>query len=168
MDMASHQLPNQLLEEMRITEVQLVAAMATLEPRISDLRESMHFKKELPITEEMLLKKKEAARQTDTQKAKKATEQQEVEDVEAIKKMKVTETRHLVVKADGKEAQMAAILINCQMSKIQCLQEKEQQGLIVVKIGKLIETEQEQTTDSQEMTNSANHKPDQRVAIGDD
>lgn len=164
MGMASLQPPNQQLMEIKIMEVLLVAAMATLKLRISDPRDSRDFKQVLPKEEEML-KKKEVARQTDTQKKKKVTVQQEVEDVD-IKKMKVTEIRH----PDGKEAQMAAISINCQMSKTQCQQEKEQQGLIVVKIGKLIETELEQTTDSLETINSASHKPDQRVAmaIGDD
>jgi len=151
----------------RITLVQLEAAMATLQLRTSGPRD---FKALVSVLPEAMHMGRMVDKQTDTLKEKKAMEQQVV-DVEAMQRTKATKTRHLAVKVDGTGAQMT--LTHCQTSKTPCLQEKDRRQLIEGKTSKLTDTEQdkaaEETTDSQEVNNhSASHKPDPRVATGDD
>jgi len=133
MDMERLQLHEVVAMDTRITQVlQLEVMMTTLETRTSGSRDSPALTRALPEAdkEKMTSPAKAVAKQTDTTKVKKATEQQVADDLDTTQRIsprEATQTRHLAIKADetGAQTTKAATLTQCRTSKTQCLQETD-------------------------------------------
>lgn len=135
MDMERLQLVNLVAMGTRKNKVlQLEAMMTTLVRRTSGSRDSRALARALPEAdkETRTTAAKAVAKQTDTTTAKKATDQQAVDDADTTQRMiprEATQTRHQAVKADetGAQTARAATLTHYQTSKTQCPQEKDGQ-----------------------------------------